>query len=113
MPRSVVNSPTYKIIAIIVIVVIIALIIGFYIYQSNKVSIIKAQNINKDIEIAKINAQKDIKQSYHNTGIKRTEQMTDVLKKGLDTYGNVASKAVDMVGSVISEQNNQIGQTQL
>lgn len=111
MPRAVDNSSNYKIIAIVVIIIVIALIIGFYIYQSNKVSIIKAQNIDRDIEIAKINAQKDIKQSYHNTEIEKSKQLTEALKTGVETYGNIASKAVDVVGNVISEQNNQTGQT--
>lgn len=89
---------------VIVVVIVLALVIGAVVYAKSRVAIVKAQNTDKDIELAKIQANKENRGQYFEAENKRTEAVSGILNKAVDNVGNVANSAVGLVGDIMKDE---------
>lgn len=100
MTRSTLNS---KNIIYIVIAIVIAVVLIAFIYMRSRVSMTKAEHMDKDLELAKLEAAKENRRNYYDIEKERSKAKTEILNKAVDTFGNVADKGMDIAADMMKE----------
>lgn len=92
MTRSTLNS---KNIIYIVVAIVIAVVLIAFIYMRSRVSMTKAEHMDKDLELAKLEAAKENRRNYYDIEKERSKAKTEILNKAVDTFGTVANTVAD------------------
>ena len=100
MTRSTLNS---KNIIYIVVAIVIAVVLIAFIYMRSRVSMTKAEHMDKDLELAKLEAAKENRRNYYDIEKERSKAKTEILNKAVDTFGNVADKGMDIAADMMKE----------